>query len=671
MADTTLGALDNVPWERLEPALAQHPGAEMRRALLRLAGQGGAATEEDCHPLYECLALGAGRVPSASTAALPFLVALAGDPDIGVRIELVRLTVYLSETVIAAEPDRVDPGWHETWRSQHPRFRALLADPGPEIRREALLLTAEPGVLLERWHAETDPTVRLPLLLRLGASAAGCADADALDRVRAVVAEVLRTGSPVMRVAAVHAWAAFVPREPVQELDLLVEILSDPSVRHRFEETWYEPDVDDAFSREDVVSRTARLLECAPATALSFVVHLIGAARRTGDAPLCRAALDEAWRLLVVRPSTASELLPLAGGLLADPDAGVRYRAAHLLAALGARAAPYADDLARLLDDPGEAEDLEGTVGDHARWALTRIGDPRALPGLVERLHEPYRGDYSRSYCTGDPRLPEVAEVLTPLRAHAESLLPPMRGLLREDGADGPLTGAFLEVLTAWGPAAAPALPEVAALLDDARHSLSALDTLVAMGPAAASAEPAVRGCTVLDFPANHQRVAWAAWRLGGDRDTALRLVGEAVLSEDGACGAALLLGDFGPVALPYADRVRQVMDDCDTWCAMWPAIALWSITGETEPSLSVLEKYVLAVADGDDSFGSFLTALRAIARIGTVSPAVRSALLAVRERDRRLSPYRDYRAFLDDEEIRSVIDEALALPTPPPPSAA
>ncbi|WP_089103153.1 hypothetical protein [Streptomyces hyaluromycini] len=670
MTEIVLAALDDVPWERLESALG-HSGAEMRRALLHLAGRGGAATEEDCHPLYDCLALGTGRVPSASTAALPFLVALAGDPDIGVRTELVRLTVYLSQTVIAAEPDRVDPGWHETWRSQYPRFRALLADPSPEIRREALLLTAEPDVLLERWITETDPAVRLPLLLRLGATAAGCADAEAADRVRAAAAEVLRAGSPVMRVAAVHAWAAFAPRVPVRELDLLVEILSDPSVRHRFEEIWYEPDVDDAFSREDVVSRTARLLECAPATALSFVVRLVGAARRTGDAPLCRAALDEAWRLLVVRPATASELLPLAGELLADPDAGVRYRAAHLLAVLGARAAPYADALAALLDDPGEAEFLEGTVGDHARWALTRIGDPRALPGLVERLYEPYRGHYSRSYTTGDPRLPEVEEVLAPLRAHAKSLLPSVRGLLRDDGADGPLTGAFLKVLTAWGPAAAPALPEVAALLDDTRHSLTALDALVAMGPAAASAEPAVRGCAVLDFPANHQRVAWGAWRLGGDRDRALRLVGEAVRSEDRPCGAALLLGDFGPAALPYADRVRQVMDDCDNWCEVWAAVALWSITGETEPSLSVLEKHVLPVADGDDSFGAFLEALRAVTRIGTVSPAVRAALRTVRGSDRRLSPYRDYRAFLRDEEIRSVIDEALALPTPTPPSAA
>jgi hypothetical protein len=133
-----------------------------------------------------------------------------------------------------------------------------------------------------------------------------------------------------------------------------------------------------------------------------------------------------------------------------------------------------------------------------------------------------------------DPHLPEVEDVLTPLRAHAEVLVPAVRQLLRDDGVGGSLTCPFLRVLKAWGPAAAPALPEVVALLDDARYSLYAVDSLVAMGPAAASAEPAVRRCTVLDSPRNHHNVAWAAWRLGGDRDAALRLIGEAVLTEEG-----------------------------------------------------------------------------------------------------------------------------------------
>ncbi|MFD7262592.1 hypothetical protein [Streptomyces sp. NPDC059874] len=74
-------------------------------------------------------------------------------------------------------------------------------------------------------------------------------------------------------------------------------------------------------------------------------------AASTGDAELRRCALDAAWPLLVARLSAAAAVLP---------------------AVLGHRAAPYADRLAALLD---------GTVGDHARWALTRIGDPRALPG--------------------------------------------------------------------------------------------------------------------------------------------------------------------------------------------------------------------------------------------------------------------------------------------------
>ncbi|MFF1692186.1 hypothetical protein ACFVXC_00970 [Streptomyces sp. NPDC058257] len=664
VAGTALEALDELPWERLESALAHHSPKAMRAALRGLALKGAAATEEDCYPLYDCFALGTGRVTSVATAVLPFVVGLAADPDMGARVPLVQLLAGLSETAAEADPDLVDAGWHEQWRLQRPRVGALLADPLPEVRREALPLAANAGVLLERWHTETDPTVRLPVLLALGTAAADSAHAGQVDRVREAVAEALRTEGPAMRVAAVHAWAAFDPQAAVRELDLLVEALSDPAARPQFEAIWYVPDVDGVFTREDVVSWTAHLFEGVPRTALAFVVRLLDAARHNGDTLLCRAALDEGWRLLVVHPAAASALLPLAGALLAEPDDGVRYRAAHLLAVLGARATPYADELAALLDDPGEAEFLEGTVGDHARWALTRIGDERALPGLVERLYAPYRGQYSRAYVMGEPRLPEVEDVLTPLRAHAPALLPTVRELLRDDGVDGSLTCCFLAVLTAWGPAAAPALPEVVALLDDTRYSLHAVDALVAMGPAAESAEPAVRHCTVLDHPGNHHKVAWAAWRLGGDRDEALQLIGEAVLTAQGPLyGPVGFLGDFGPAAARYADRVRHVMEHGDTWLRLRAAVALWSITGEPKPARSVIEEYLLPLADGGDAYGSFLDALRALARIGSVSPVARAALRTVRGSERRLSTHRDHRAFTQDEEIRSAIDDVLALP--------
>ncbi|MGM9385497.1 hypothetical protein [Streptomyces antibioticus] len=667
VAGTVLAALDTVAWDGLEPAVALHPADRMRRALRRLAGQGAGATEDDVYEVYECFAPGARRLPALSAAALPFVVALAGDPDLGSRAVLVELLADLAGVAAEAGPDAVDPGWHGQWWSLRPRIRALLADPLPRVRREALPLAEGPGALLERWHTEPDPTVRLPLLLALGAAARG----GDTGPVRAVVAEVLRTGDPVLRVAAVHALAAFDAEGAVHEQDVLVEVLSDPAGAPAFEATWYLPGVEHAFTREDVVTASADLYGDDPEVQLAFAVRLVTAARRSADAPLCRAALDVAWRLFTLRPSVAPVLLPLAGDLLTDPDDGVRYRAAHLLALLGRRAAPCADALAARLDDPGADEWYEGTVGDHARWALTRIGDPRALPGLVERLYEPYRGSWSRAYCTGDPRLPEVEDVLLPLRAHAAALLPAIRRLLREDGVGGTLTCPLLRVLTEWGEASAPARPEAVALLGDARTSLDAVHALVAMGPAAAAVRDAVRRCTVLDHPGNHRLVAWAVWRLGGDRDAALRTIGEAVsAAERPPHGPVDLLGTFGPAAAPYADDVRRLMERGDGWTRQRAALALWSITGEPEPSATVLAEGVRAEhvlpdegSEGGGLYGVFQDALRGLARIGRVTPEVRATLRRVRAADRRLSPYRDHRAVLDDEAIRATIDEVLALP--------
>lgn len=665
----SLEALDAVPWDRLESALPQHPVEGVPRALRRLALGGGAATEEHCYPLSFCLAAGNGRVPSAATAALPFLVALAADPGNGARVDLVGLLVSLKRAAKQARPELVDEGWPAEWRRHRGAVLALLADPDPDVRREAIPLADGVVPLLERWRAETDPAMRLPVLLQLGWVAAEAAEADArsVEEVRAVLDGVLRDGEPVMKVAAVIAWAQLDPQEPVRRIDLLVETLSDLAVRPRFEEIWYM-DVEEPFTREDVVTWAAGLFDHDPRTAASFVVRLADAAARTGDTELSGAVLDAAWQLLVLRPSAAPALLPVAGRLLDDPADPVRLRAANLLAVLGRQAARYADRLATLLDDPGKDPGLEGTVGDYARWALTRIGDPRAMPGLVERLYEPYREHYGRSYWAGEPQLPDVDAVLVPLRAHADVLLPALREVMRHDAAHndghGQLTDAFLKVLKAWGPDALPALPEVVALMDDARGSLPIVGVLAAMGPGAASAEPALRACNPLNWPGYHWNAAWAASHMGGDRTAALRLIGDAVLTEEGPYyGSVRLLTDFGPAAAPYADRVRHIMENTDGLHRIEAALALWSGTGEPEPSISVLAEFVLPIADGGDDYWRFGEALRALARIGTLTPATRAALRTVRGFDGRLAQERNYEAFLQDEELRAAIDHLLALP--------
>ncbi|MFJ3877054.1 hypothetical protein ACIPW5_06300 [Streptomyces sp. NPDC090077] len=640
MTPEFLQALDAVVWDGLETGYPEeHPVRDVPRALRRLARAGAHAVADDHHALYSLVTRDGCETPSAAAVALPFVIALAADPATGARVDLVDLLACMYAPALA------DADWSGAW--------ALLADPDPAVRRAATTLPVGTTRLLGRWEAESDPSVRLPLLLALGQAASGDA---ADDDARAVLAGVLDGDDPVMWVAAVHAAAERDRELPVRQLDRLIEVFSDTALRPRFEEVWYTPDIEVPWTREDLVRSTARLLGHDPGARLSFAVRLAGTAQRSGDAALCREALDVAWELLTERRSVEAALLPLAGGLLTDPDGAVRLRAANILAVLGPRAAPYADRLAGLLDDDAADPYLDGTVREIARWALTRIGDPRALPGLVAQLRA-QQEEQGRGYVMGDPRRPEAEDVLIPLRAHADVLLPEMREAMRS----GPVRG-FLTVLEAWGEAARPALPELLPLLADTRTSVTVLRMLPAMGPAAASAVPAVRAAAVLDHPGNHRLVARTAACLGADRRTALRIVGEEFMAaEEPQFGPFGALAEFGRDAAPYADRVRLVMESTSHWPRLSAAITLWEITGRTGPSMRVLEEFVLPVADGDDGYGFFRDALRTLIRMGELSPAVREALLAVRRSQRRLSAEGGYPMVLRDEELRGLIEEALA----------
>ncbi|MFG2713611.1 HEAT repeat domain-containing protein [Streptomyces goshikiensis] len=557
-----LDGLDAVEWRGLEVLDQGRSGAEVPKVLRRIGRADATTRREAVERAYgdlQDLLVPTGRVTDASTAALPFLVELALDPDTVARPDLIDLLAQLARGGAAGEgAGEGDPGWPVAWQRQWPRLRGLLGDADPVTRRTALRLVADRTAdLLERWRAEEDRSVRLTLLLALGEAAAAEDPAGGpAAEVRAVLDGVRDGEDRVLRVAAVMAAAPVDPQAPLRAVPMLLELLTDPALAPEFEALpWYTLDCEYPYDRNDVAGWVVRLLGRDPAVAASFVAGLAaaGAEDRTADAGLRRCALDEGWRLLVDRPGAAPALLPVAAGMLADPDDDVRYKAVHLLAVLGRRAAPYADRLAALLDDPGESEFFDGTVGDLAAWALTRIGDPRALPGLVERLVAPYRDMQGRGYCTGDPRRPDVVDVLRPLRAHAALLLPAVREALRDEVArKGWLIGELREVLRAWGED--PLLPGEEA-----------------------------------PYP--------PAWQP------------------------------------PPMDAGRA-------------------------------EAAVRELAAGGERYGDFHTALASLTGHGRrPAPAVRAALVALRDADRRLSPYHDYRAFLGDEEIRPAIEAVLALP--------
>ncbi|MEU1085243.1 hypothetical protein ACFYPN_11235 [Streptomyces sp. NPDC005576] len=676
MTAISLEALAAVPWDRFESLYPPVPVQRVPEVLRRIAL--GEAEEGDEQAVHLCLANGRDRVTEAATEALPFLVALAADPGTGtVRLWLVELLAGLVRTAGTAAPARVHGGWADAWERHRPTTLVLLHHRDAEVRRCALPLGGV-APLLERWRTETEPSIRLNVLWALGRAAAAEAERGTLaeetaEEVREVLTGVVRDGSPALRIAALEAWADFDPDVLARQSGLLVEIFAGGDVEETqrdFARLYYLPEAEAFLSRERGLFGIMLRFSATPRAAISFVARLAEATARTGDTLLLRAALETAWDLLVAHRSVEPGLLPLAGALLTHPDPGTRIWAAHLLAVLGAPAEPYADRLAALLDDHGEDELIEGTVANQARWALTRIGDPRGLPGLVEQLYEPpYRAHYGEGYVEEAPRLPEIDDVLVPLREHADLLLPAVREVMRWQAEEyeswGGLTGRLLRVLEAWGEKALPALPEVVALLGSAHDSLSAVDVLVAMGQGAASAEDVVRGCTVLDWPPNHLKVEYSARLIGGRHHSALQLLGETLTASEGPHhGFALCrLAGHGPAAAPYTARVRELLDRSDGGTRLDAAITLWSITGEAEPSASVLEEFVLPVAEGDDTWGSFRRALRALARIGRITPEARAALHTVRDFDRRLTPGRDYVDLLADEETRAAIEEVLALP--------
>ncbi|MFF1370964.1 HEAT repeat domain-containing protein [Streptomyces virginiae] len=542
-------ALDAVDWRALGAAGPDHPATDVPKVLRRIARADSTtrpeAVERACGDLQD-LVLGSTAV---GTAALPFVVDLALDPKSVQRLYMVGLLISL-----AGDGEGVDPGRAAMWWQQWPRIRRLLDDADPEVRREALLLISDrTAPLLERWYVETDPSVQVALLVALGRAAAeeGLTESTHAE-VRAALDGFLHHENPVLRVAAVVASSPLDPQAVPRALPELLEILTDPVIAPRFGEVWYTLECEYPYDRNNVAEWVGSLLEPDLTAATSFLAALAEAGTRIGDAELRRCAVDQAWQLLSRRPSVASAVLPLAAGLLADPDDDVRYKAAHLLAILGREAAPHADRLAALLDDTGESRYFDGTVGDHARWALTRIGDPRALPDLVERLVAPYRDMQGRGYALSDPRQPDVADVLRPLRAHARVLLPAVREALRDEvSRAGWLVQDLRDVLHAWG-----------------------------------------------ENP--------------------------------------LLPGELTPYRGPWEPPVPEPAEAAAT---------------------------VLTYAADGQWHGMFTTALDALTHHGHLTPPVREALTALKASDRRLSEYGDYRAVLQDEEIRARIDRALTLP--------
>ncbi|GIJ73919.1 armadillo/beta-catenin-like repeat-containing protein [Virgisporangium ochraceum] len=584
-----------------------------------------------------------GWICPAASAALPYLLDLAHEPDMPVRLGVVRLVGRLVREAARVDPRFLDPDWPDALAGAVPRLLALLRDPDPRIRREAtwvagsgcLPFSDTVDALWERWSAERDGVTRWDLVLAFGGVAAARPDVPDAAGIRAELRRLLHDDDLQLRLAAVHALAAHEPDVAVAEVATAVR-----AVRHTDSAGW----ADSAWHGDHpraIVHTTAELYRHDPTAAAAFTVG-VGGGR--GD-DRTAAALDIAGSLLEEWRTVTPALLPLLEQGLGHRDAGIRFRAAHLVGCLGQDAAGLRESVAALVTD--------AAAGDEAVWALARLGDPRCVPGLVDRLTGPVRGfAESAAYFGRMPAFaflpPGIEETLVPLRRHADVLVPLVAARLATVADDaGPASFAWMfRTLHAWGAASAPAAPALAALLRHPTAAPFAALALGGIGPVAATgAGP------LLHLADDHPDAAWAYHRLGGDPALAVaRLV--AHTTGTWSLPALRHLADLGPVAVTAVDHLRA-LTSADDWTRVEAAHALWRVTGDATAAVPVLMAVAAPLADGD-RLPVRRAALCHLSEHSDAAGAAGTIAAAVLADPRRLGWSGGWRAFVEDEETRA-----------------
>ncbi|MFJ6759415.1 hypothetical protein ACIQNK_30905 [Streptomyces sp. NPDC091273] len=358
----------------------------------------------------------------------------------------------------------------------------------------------------------------------------------------------------------------------------------------------------------------------------------------TGSPHARRAAVKEAgarlhrWR----NPAAGTWETVLAG--LSDDDLLTSHEAHGIVARGGSSLAPYADLLVPHRWRAGER-------ADHLVRGLMGIGDPRALPWYLKRAD---------SYWMDAESLPVE---------WAPSVMP---ALLVQVG--GPRTERVLRILTGWGPAAAPAVPDLMGLLDTP-HARTAAGVLGRIGPGAVDAAGLLAALAKGDLRPRRlagseyreprrwhgvQTAAWAYWRVTGDPGLALDALGAA--TRGGLARPVLShLAELGPLAAGYADALEPLLGSLGAWTRVGAAEAWWRLTGDAETAAATLLPELHPLSE-HRAGPLVLRVVAALGAIGRPAAAAAPPLTEVVVSERRYGG-----DILRDEELCRVVHTALA----------
>ncbi|GIH19016.1 hypothetical protein Raf01_71880 [Rugosimonospora africana] len=591
-----------------------------------------------------------GAVYSAGAAVVPFLIRFVRDPAVPDRpdiLKLVRRFAALHNEM--AEPWKSRPhaqACRATLLAAVDSLFGLLDEPDPAIRRGAVEILVELGeraddlvdALMRRLPGEADPEVAADYVLALGTVGAAGALTPA---TRAAVAAWLSEHAPP-------------PGDPGRFTFLV-------SIRR------LGPD---AVMVDHLLAAYANAM---PQRTVGWLGRELGA-DRTARIALARIGIGQALHTQRQRPlaevgaammrwRSATSVLAADVAATLDGPPAIQPAVVHLLAAAGDAGRGWSDSVATRIGRPGR-------LGALAAWALARWGDRRAIP-VVERSlrRDPEIFDIGSAHYTDEfywlDQDPAIADVCLSLAAYADELVPAIRWRLRDDPAT-PTAYQLTRVLSAFGAAALPALPELTAMLDT-QHPALACKVLAGLGPAAAAARLELTRLAASDEP-GASSAAWALFQIAGDPEPFLACE-EVLTAERFTAVTARMLGDLGPLGMRYLPRVeRRLKEHQPQFWRSWKGVELgfahYQITGDPALCLEVFDAALDPLRHGRQLPVS-RQALRYIARLGSAAARFTPLLRGAVEQDERLLYSGGWRGITEDEEAHTLANQALAAITP------
>ncbi|MFJ3235010.1 HEAT repeat domain-containing protein [Streptomyces sp. NPDC086787] len=588
--------IDEVDWAALRHA---HGSAADVPALLRgLAAADAAEREAALDGMYGSV-YHQGNVYDATLACVPFLFALLGRVEVADRGGIVELLVSIGAECVGGSCARAHAAVHAGAEA----FVALADDPDTGVRRAVpgalVRFLDEParvlGLLRRRITVERDDRVLLALTESLGGFVRRH-PGHAADAVDLLAAHSQPPYGPGLRLAALGQLALGAPgRLPADLVPAAVRLLRNRSELRAGGPARAETDglvgrIRRLRPSDEEGSHLLRTLHTALGGRVADRIDLL-AGQLTSPDPVDRcnavwmsAALFREWRADYSAP------IALLGAQLREDRDQLREASVSVLAELFGLASPAADDLCALLAArPGlwvhRWERGAPALGGPLK-ALARSGDARAVPILADVLATPAAPD-------------DLGHVIVHLGRSAAPLAPALRLRLGRVDPHSPDVAdqavPLLSALKALGDT--EAVPEVLRLLNGASGGFGPRDavvphlarTLGSFGAAAQMAGPALRGLLETEYAA---AAAGALWSVEGDAPAVLPvLLRELTHARSGRRrGAAEELARLGPAARPALSVLRRLAGSADlVWERTSAACAYWRIAGDPEPVLPVL----------------------------------------------------------------------------------